>query len=154
MPYFKRNPDLLNNVTLFLLPHSEMIHLKLLVSDSVGCRSWSNHQWTAATLTSLCRSLQRQMERRTSLAHLSGTTSAAMERRPDTFLDVILKPPVSLRPFFHVYYCTPITWARAKSFPARCYLLWAKLLAPARASLILHGTRKGQSWSLFFLPRS
>lgn len=79
---------------------------------------------------------------RTSLVLRSGTTSAPMARLPDTSLNVILKPLVSLFPFFYVNCYTPIALAWAKSFPLGCYLTKSKLLALAQTPLVLHGARK------------
>lgn len=90
---------------------------------------------------------------RTSLVLRSGTTSAPMARLPDTSLNVILKPLVSLFPFFYVNCYTPIALAWAKSFPSGCYLTKSKLLALAQTPLVLHGARKasrGPSSGFFF----
>lgn len=43
------------------------------------------------------------------LVLLSGTTSAATERHPDTFLDVVLKPLVSLLPLLSCTLLDPNT---------------------------------------------
>lgn len=62
----------------------------------LGCRSSSSRRQSAATSTSLCHLHQRMMETTTSPGPQSGTTSAKVEKRPDTLPDW-RAPPSTLR---------------------------------------------------------
>lgn len=119
------------------------------MSVSSGCRSLSSHRRSAATSTSLCLLLRRPTEMTTSPVLQSGTTSAVVERRPDTLLDRRASPS-SLRVLLFLRLSKVLyPHNRGHEF----YPLGAELLGPVSTpsshptSHLLHITNhKGQPW--------